>query len=410
MSNSNLTVRGPRNEAEIAAFYEGERRGLHWDAALNGPLSDYQKLDTTSPGFQPDHFRMVFDGDNLIGGCLVSRRRVNVDGAALTTGCVGGVFTQPQYRRQGIGRLLMDQVVAYSRQRGDALLMLDGIPDYYHRWGYVDVVDLSHTYIEVDRASRLPRPSHTVREATTEDTPAMLDLYRRHYTGYTGRFERDLEYQRHLVSTTRYGNTYLRVVEGQGPNGQPSGYSFHSRRYPSRGLEVVADDWETLLALLDDQVASLPRSQEITELRWTLPQDSQEVMMLADRLTIRQETIRQPDEGWMARIVNLDAVVEAMSPVWARRWQAARMTEEPIDLQIGAEMLRLDSTGARLMPKLGETTSALTDRSFTQLLFGYRPSGYLATLPDNAIPEQSIEQLDALFPVLPGWIAATDYF
>jgi GNAT superfamily N-acetyltransferase len=39
-------------------------------------------------------------------------------------GLVTGVFTQPAYRRQGIGRRLMEQLVAYARERGISRLIL----------------------------------------------------------------------------------------------------------------------------------------------------------------------------------------------------------------------------------------------------------------------------------------------
>lgn len=410
MQSPQYVVRGPKNEAEIAAFYDDEARGSRWDTAINGPLPDYQKLDTTSPGFQNDFFRLVFDGDKLIGGCLVGQRRVVVDDVALATGCVGGVFTHHQYRRQGIGRLLMDRVVAYSRARGDALLMLDGIPDYYHRWSYVDIIDLSHACVAVERINKLGKSSLVVREATVDDASAMLELYQRHHAGNTGRFVRDVTYQRYLVETTEYGNTYFRVVEGS--DGRPSGYSFHSRRYPNRGLEVVASDWESLSALLHDHIASLPADHQITELRLAMPPDSREAMMLADHLSVRQETIREPDEDWMARVVNLDRIVAAMSPVWSRRWQDVSGPDRLVDVRVGEATIRFGPECAELIARVEGTTSPieLTEQAFTQLLFGFRPAAYLATLPGNTIPAESIDRLAVLFPTLPTWIAATDYF
>ena len=92
-----------------------------------------------------------------------------VNAARLRAGCVGVVITDPAHRGQGIGKALMRDSFAHARSRGQALLLLHGLADYYRPFGYADVFDATEHAISRTAILDAPPSPYRVREATTAD-------------------------------------------------------------------------------------------------------------------------------------------------------------------------------------------------------------------------------------------------
>src|SRR5205085_3484220 len=106
--------------------------------------------------------------------------------------------------------------INYALSHHHALLLLDGIPKFYHRFGYSDVFDQSSQ--DIDRAAILAQPpsAHTVRPATLADVGSVLALYDRHYGPYTGSFTRTVEQQAHRLQHSLPENPLLLAVDSEG--------------------------------------------------------------------------------------------------------------------------------------------------------------------------------------------------
>ena len=63
---------------------------------------------------------------------------MHVGTARLLTGCIGAVVTYPDHRHLGVATALMHDALAYAQSHHYALLLLDGIPKFYYRYGYDD--------------------------------------------------------------------------------------------------------------------------------------------------------------------------------------------------------------------------------------------------------------------------------
>ena len=77
-------------------------------------------------------------------------------------GCIGGVYTRAEFRNQGVATALMHDAIEYAQAHKYSLLLLDGIPNFYHRYGYCDVYDLSTQEINRRAILALPEGSYTV--------------------------------------------------------------------------------------------------------------------------------------------------------------------------------------------------------------------------------------------------------
>src|SRR5690348_14384922 len=201
----------------------------------------------TLPGYRPEQVRSAYRNGEHLGGYRIYERLLRVGTARLTTGCIGGVYTRKEARNQGVATALMHDAIAYAQEHDYPLLLLDGIPKFYYRYGYCDVYDLSAQELDRQAVLALPESAYTVRRAMLEDAASLLDLYERHFGPYAGSFERTLAHQVHWMQNIDLEKLVLAID----PAGQVRGYLFPGAAQ-ARGLyflagtqlwEMAVDDW-----------------------------------------------------------------------------------------------------------------------------------------------------------------------
>ena len=428
-----IVVRPFETAAERDTYY------LLASHAFNPGLSEAERASNvagrreraeSAPDYDPNFLRGAFRGDALLGGYRIQERRMQVGAARLLTCCIGSVATHPDARLQGVATALMRDAIAYARSRQNALLLLDGIAHFYHRFGYSDMFDLTEHMISRALALAQPPGPVSVRLATLDDAPAMLALYQRHYGSYAGSFERTAtEYQRVIAACLSLGMTIALAVDAEG---QPCGYLYVYRApYQPFALEAAADSWPAALALLQYHAHLLDDLPEpAAELCWRMPQDSVTLSLLADHLSVldtsawetsvlgwsvKSQTYHHPDAGWMARVAALPALAQAMLPEWQERWQRGAVRwSGALTLTVDEETcaLGLEDGHLRLLeqPPAQARQVILSQQGMTQVLFGYRPLALIAAQPGNVIPAEVFPALDALFPPGRICIAGSDDF
>lgn len=89
------------------------------------------------------------------------------------------VGTHPDYRRRGLVRRMLDQVHAWSAERGQLMQVIDGIPWYYRQFGY-DMALECNVGRTADPSLLLEPASnseYSVREATEADLPFLQAMH-----------------------------------------------------------------------------------------------------------------------------------------------------------------------------------------------------------------------------------------
>jgi predicted acetyltransferase len=400
------------------------------DTAFSHPPSEkslrrWQAYIRQSPDFRSEQMRGVFRDGQLMGGCVVHERLLQMGAARISTGCISGVVIAPDYRKQGAAAVLMQDTIEFARSNNHALLLLDGIAKFYYRYGYTDMFDV--TDIEIDRAAILvqtPPPAYTIRPATVEDAPALLDLYKRHYSASTGSFERSLELQTHYLHFARSP-----IVVALSPQEQIAGYLIYGTDdHANTGRELAADDEKAGLALLQYHAHLLAGNSTLNALSYRLPPDAPLTQWMIDSLevpdaaqlqspvnewSVREVTVHHRFAGWMARLVNYRALLEAILPELRIRWQRslARWSGDIIlNIDGMSCMLRLDGPAVQLMEATNGATYNvdLTPQALVQLVFGYRSLARLTNLAH--LPAGARSALSILFPTGHTWIPSTDWF
>lgn len=424
MSMPSLVVRPLASAEEYAIFFRLA------DIAFSSEPSEesaqrWQHFLTHRPDFHPDELRGAFYNDQLMGGYILYDRVLCMGAARLATGCIGAVVTAPDNRKQGVATALMRDSQNRAREKNFALLLLDGIPNFYFRYGYTDMFDASA--VDVDRSAILAQaPStHHVRSATVDDAPVLLALYQRHLQPYTGSFERTLEIQAYRLSSMR---TPLPVAIS--PEGRVEGYLFHrTGEEMSHGPEIVAENWDALLALLQhhahlfDEDAAAPKV-----LRYFLPLDAPIMQWMADMLEVPDtsqwthsslewgmltQSYHHRFTGWMACLTSFSLLMRSILPELQARWRRSlAQWRGEIALTINGETRVLNINGAEIQLTEHNSSTAyqleLTPQAMIQWVFGYRP---LSQLTGTAhLSNDASAALAILFPRGHTWIPMTDWF
>ncbi len=380
------------------------------------------------PRFAPEQRRGAFRAGRYLGGYLIQERLLRMGTAAILTGCIGSVVTVPEFRRQGVASALLADALAFAHERRLGLLLLDGIPNFYARFGYADIFDLTIQSIDTAAVTSQPASPAAVRPATRGDAPALLAAYDRHYGGYTGSFARTLAEQERLLEIRGRDNAPLVAV---GSDGALDGYLYFGWGADhAYALEAAAESWPAALALLQRQVELLGTDAATQPLRWRVPAASPTADLLADHLrvpdtsgwgepalgwSVRSETHSHPNAGWMARVGSLPDLIRAALPEWqARLAGAPTLWDGAFALAIGDETFAFDVTERgleRAEVASGEPlTARLSPPIFTQLFFGYRPASWAAMQPGQHVPPPLQPLLATLFPPGHTSIPGTDDF
>ena len=438
--SSSLIIRPPLSPDELTEHIKGDVEIAQ--SFSPDPLPEdivHQRLHrlTTLPGYRQEQVRSAYRNGEQLGGYRIYERLLRVGVARLAVGCIGGVYTRVKARNQGVATALMHDAIAYAQAHDYPLLLLDGIPKFYHRYGYCDVYDLSTQELDRQAILALPESPYTVRLSTLDDAASLLTLYDRHFGPYTGSFERSLEQQTHWMQRLEPEKLLLAIDAAD----QVRGYLFLGAAQ-ARGpfflagtqlWELAVDDWPAAVALLQHHVRLLESKQGQAApeaFLYSVPPTSPVSHWLVEHLeavdisswdiptfgwAVHEQTFRHRNAGWMARLVNLPALTQAMLPEWQARWQRSLAHwSGDVSLLVGDEAftLRIAATNLQLLDAPGITANAflLTPRAFTQVIFGYRPIASVPQQSEHPLPNDLATVLTILFPTGQTCIPTSDWF
>jgi predicted N-acetyltransferase YhbS len=420
MEPPTITVRPLATDAERRRYFALADEAFDPEPSIEGS-EQWMQFVLGLTEYRDDMVRGAFRGDTLLGGYICYPRHMRVGAALVPTGCIGAVVTDPAQRQQRVAETFLRDADDYARQRGDGLLLLDGIPHFYHRFGYVKVADTSEAVIAAAALTALPASARTVRRATLADSEALLALYLQAYGTTSGSFARNAHQQ--LEKLTNRVENLPYVVEG--PDENLSGYLSLPKAAPhTRAFEVIATDEAAIVALLHFHRGLAPEG----DLIWTLPAHHPTLYWLQDHLiipgydthddprqisAITHRTLHQNDTGWMAKIGDLAALGRALLPTWQQRWQAG--WPGSLSLTVGAlgTITLTNENGAVTVAAASPAADLalhLTEAHLTQLVFGYRPVDWVARQPGAEGELAAWQMLATLFPHQPAWIPTSDGF
>jgi len=372
---------------------------------------------TIRPEGNAQHVVLCVDGEEA-SECWIVPLTIRLGVATVRIDGIGGVATKPAYRLRGYASRVLRRALEEMTAGEAALTMLYGIPNFYHRFGYVTAGPEYALFLyDVQREEPLPS-GWQVRQFTPPDLPAVQRLYEQATALATGAVVRgeDSQTWRQLLETPgKYPQDECWVAVS--PAGNVEGYAWRARwcwsiwdvlerEFPEALPfgEVVAGTpgaADTLLALCSRRAAEEGKEEALIP----VPPDS--VVALAARYrNARHVQLYSANGGSMVRTLDVQRLLRALQPELNRLIRQAGYAEPPCCLTIRTELgegtLCLHEDGVTL----GEPASSGSERfvvemsqgTLARLALGFAPAEDLCARLETPIPERVVALLSLLFP------------
>lgn len=352
----------------------------------------------TKPGFDSAMCRI-----GLVDGQIVSHARVEpyhlrYGSARLRVSGVAAVCTHPDHRRRGYSAAVMRDALAYMAEQGIHFALLHStVGGYYRRFGFSPV--WPHYEFEVDSAAAAAlNGSLRLRDARPGDAPCMAALYERHWGGRTAFIRSAPEW----VWRVACGYFEAQVVEDYAGEivGYIAGYDLVQPR-----VDVVADTPDAAMTLL---AAIGRRCQEagLATIRWAIPPDDALVNFARQAMTVRLSAEYQPDDGWMARLIDTQGFVDTLLPEIVAQAQTVlpELDANALTFNCQPDVVEIGLRGQKT------ARCRLNHPDFIQIVFGSLYPSALAARPSSGLHPDAVRLLEALFPPRVAALAGWDWF
>ncbi len=94
------------------------------------------ELLRASPGFWPELALVAESGGEVVGHVMISEAILDDEGRTRPVATLSPLAVAPDRQGEGIGSTLVRAVTARARERGEPLVVLEGSPAYYGRFGF----------------------------------------------------------------------------------------------------------------------------------------------------------------------------------------------------------------------------------------------------------------------------------
>jgi hypothetical protein len=406
-----LLLRTVRDEADIQKYIE-------FNATYNNPSEGRNTalLLRHYPGARLENFWLIeqpTSGQIVATTCLIPWE-MTFEGVPLRAAQMEQVLSRPDFRRQGLVKILVRRFMQAVQERGYDLSFIWGIPYYYRQFGYAYAISGS-CYESlptacIPDASQAGSQAYTFRKATHADCQILAGLYRQNMLPYALTLTRSAQHWRYLlenarfpvelVSNARSANTVGYIGAGSHPD------------YP--GFSVIE-------SAFSDDGAALPVLQRLKtrtagELQVFWPQDSPLARLV-------QELGSQPVRTgqWLFHVTDLPQYLVKMATIFEQRIAQAGYTSltQEITINLYRQAFRLTFEAGKLTDarSIGFVDSSMgadggdlciPPDAFVRLLLAYRSLDELVDAwPDIVIKPRVRSLIDALFPSKPSYLYAT---
>jgi hypothetical protein len=375
------------------------------------------------PTFQTGDFLLVEDlaaGKIVSSLCTISQTWA-MEGISFGVGRPELVGTDPEYRNRGLVRAQFEVVHEWSRQRGELIQVITGIPFYYRQFGYEMTLELSGGRVGFEPNLPLLKngeeEKYRFRPVDEADLPWMVTLYQQECTRSMVSAVRDLAMMRHEVfenSAENVNRLEFRVIET--PAGQPVGYIahpgnvwgtmqslYHYTLQPGASyLDVTPSVIRYLWATGMENAPK--REKTLKSYAFWFGTDHPSYVVASGQLPLVRNAY-----AFYVRVPDLPAFLRRIAPALEKRLANSSCPGYTGELKIsfyrgGVRLVFEKGVLAavedwRPAVKTDEGAAAFPNLTFLQLLFGYRSLAEIRyAFPDCHANDEARALLEALFP------------
>ncbi len=377
-------------------------------------------LESAGPvwaGVDPRHTRVALAAGEMVGALRLLPLLLRIGRARLCAVGVGWVSTAPAHRNRGVCGALMRDALDYTRKHGVPFSLLYGVPDLYHRYGYVTMLPEHSIVVESPAVPEANPVWFLMRPVTTDDIPELMGIHNAQEAGASCSVVRTAaHYRSQFISAapkTPYWCDWPSARALLDASGVLAAY-FMPQKAPGELhiKELGVTDRTSCDALLHAAV-TMARETGLTRVRFHVPPHHAFARYLEEIDSIHQARHFGNREG-MTALTDLDACLNAMLPEWSDRVRQngleGAQTECTLVVDEAAFRVVLDASGLCIKKGFGLNRLRLSPGEFIRLLVGYSyPEDVLA----KKVPRLKGEDYRfamALFPKRTPFIWPIDHF
>jgi len=432
LGNGLVLRRSSKEDAEKLAEFNGR---IHGDDEVDRYRVGVWTKDMLSgkhPTMQGDEFTIVEEKktDKIVSSMNLIPQTWSYQGIPFQVGRPEAVGTDPEFRNRGLVRLQFECVHEWSKQRGDILQGITGIPYYYRLFGYEMAVELDASYIGYEpQVPKLPEgeeEKYQFRAASEKDIAFLQRLDDKSTKSMLLRCLRDENAWRYEISGRVADNCSRRqIMVIQDREGRQLGVIMHpfylDHSYSTLIYFEIVDD-----ASFADITPGVIRYIWNTGQRYAA--DSGKTMLgfnfalngnhPAIKVASNNLPLKKRPYSWYIRVPDLLKFLRLVTPALENNLanSACNGYSGSLEICLFSKGIKLEFQNGKILeitesryPDEKKMDVSFPGLTFLQILFGWRDIHELRyAFPDCTLKEAKLSIVESLFPKIPSRIWPVD--
>jgi predicted acetyltransferase len=356
------------------------------------------------PIYNPEHTRVTVAGGRVVAAVTMAPRMIRFGPVSVPAVTVGPVGTHDRHRKRGYAAAAMNDACRYMADNGILLGYLQGIPNFYYRFGYYPYMAPGRVSFSREDARKVAGKGR-LRAMRKADLPQVSRIYDRATANRTCAADRDDGVWQWLMGPATKTWLFRKprvIVDAQG---EICGYTTVSGGHREvRGEIIVRQDEAAIRAALGALVGEARRREE-RDIVLPMPWDDALAVFIRQFASADWRMWSNPTGGALMRIADFPALMSKLEPTFAQRWQNAHTDLPPIEFTFSCELgkvgFRVGTDGVAVGAPGSRRRVKVPQRWLSGLLTGYHTPSDIAQREGCAIPRALFPYMDILFPR--GW-------
>jgi len=358
----------------------------------------------TGPLFEPGHVRVAVADGRVVSGVVMTPRAMRFGPVTVPAVTIGPVGTHDRYRKRGFAAAAMDDASRYMKERGILLAYLQGIPDFYHRFGYYPYMAPGKLTFRRDDAKKESRPGK-LRPMRRDDLPAVRRVYEQVTAERICATARDEVVWEWLIGFGRRTWLFRRpqvIIDGRG---RVCGYLTAHWQPDLTVAEILVRPDEAATRSALGALVAQARRQERQEIALPLPWDDPLAVFVRQYVAADYKMSSGSTGGALLKVVDFPTLMKRLEPLLARRWKDARPALQPAEFTlrttVGEVGIAVSGDAVRVGPPVSRCRVRIPQRWLSGLLTGYHTPEEIAPRNGAHVPAGLMPVMKVLFP--PCW-------
>lgn len=356
------------------------------------------------PIYNPEHTRVAVADGRVVSAVVMGQRAMRFGPVKVPAMTVGPVGTHDRYRKRGFAAAAMNDASQYMKDHGFLVAYLQGIDDFYHRFGYYPYMAPSRITFRRNDAKKEARPGR-LRAMGARDLPAVRRLYDEATARRTCSAARDDVVWGWLMGPARRTWLFRQPRLILDARGRLCGYVTANWHKDDTFAEVVVRPEEASIRAALGAFVRFACRQELKELVLPVPWDDALPAFLRQFVEAHYRASSEPAGGALLKVVDFPALMERLQPLFTQRWKNAHSALPPVDFTLQSEIgkvgLSVSRSGVRVGPPGARAVVRIPQRWLSGVLTGYHAVCAVAPREGVAISAALMPYVEILFPT--GW-------